>query len=52
MYISTPYGSVFGLDGATGRQLRQYKYNLSRGYGRPGSQAAFRQNRGIAVSDG
>src|SRR5437764_8905439 len=52
MYISTPYGSVFALDAATGHQLWQYKYSLSRGYGRPGSQAAFRQNRGVAVSDG
>ena len=52
MYISTPFGSVFALDAAAGQQLWQYKYNLSRGYGRPGSQAAFRQNRGVAVSDG
>jgi alcohol dehydrogenase (cytochrome c) len=52
MYISTPYGQVFALDGANGRLIWQYKYALARGFARPGSQSAFRQNRGVAVGDG
>ncbi|HXB71202.1 MAG TPA: PQQ-binding-like beta-propeller repeat protein [Candidatus Acidoferrales bacterium] len=52
MYISTPYGQVFALDAANGRLIWHYKYALARGFARPGSQSAFRQNRGVAVGDG
>jgi alcohol dehydrogenase (cytochrome c) len=52
MYLSTPYGQVFALDAAGGRLVWQYKYALTRGFARPGSQSAFRQNRGVAVGDG
>ena len=52
MYISTPRGQVFALDAATGRLIWQYKYPVPARPGRPGSQAAFVQNRGVAVGDG
>ncbi len=51
MYIVTPRAQVFALDAATGRVIWHYKYPTPRP-GRPGSQAAFVQNRGVAVGAG
>jgi len=51
MYIITPRAQVFALDAATGRVIWHYKYPTARP-GRPGSQAAFVQNRGVAVGAG
>lgn len=51
MYIITPRAQVFSLDAATGKVNWHYKYPAPRP-GRPGSQAAFVQNRGVAVSAG
>jgi alcohol dehydrogenase (cytochrome c) len=51
MYLITPRAQVFALDAATGREIWHYKYPSPRP-GRPGSQAAFVQNRGVAVGGG
>jgi alcohol dehydrogenase (cytochrome c) len=51
MYIITPRAQVFSLDAATGHVNWHYRYPTPRP-GRPGSQAAFVQNRGLAVADG
>lgn len=51
MYLITPRARVFALDGATGRLLWEYKYSAARG-ALAGSEGAFVQNRGLAVSAG
>lgn len=51
MYIITPRAQVFALDAATGHEIRHYQYPIPRP-GRPESQAAFVQNRGVAVGGG
>ena len=49
LYVSTPNNWAFAIDGATGKELWEYRYQTPRDYQLP---LYGKQNRGVAVSQG